>query len=326
MKILRVCLGLATAFALAAVVAPVATAAEPGVRYVAFGDSMTAAPYAGGGGPLGLPTFQQQPKTVPTPNPEICARSNYGWPSIMAAAWGLGDPQTGDWADYACQGATVDFDQFNNLRTQIDQAAFDGMLGPNTKLVTIQISANDIWHSGQGATYAQTMATCLTDIIRGCDFRTDPGYLDATAITAENLAFRMTNGARGDIIGALRAVAPKAQIRFINYEDPLPPAGVPFVCFSFLGIHSPWPQWRNAYAHLLTDNLGNAIEGAAAKLGVGFWSLKPLGIGHDLCSPQTHWTGLADIGQPYYPFHPTVEGHAAQGYFLNGIRLAEGIN
>ncbi|MFI5783263.1 SGNH/GDSL hydrolase family protein [Nocardia sp. NPDC051570] len=325
MKIMRVCLGLTTALALAGAVTPVAAAAGPGVRYVAFGDSMTAAPYAGGGGPLGLPTFQPQPKTVPPPNLQNCARSNYGWPSIMAARWGLGDPQTGDWADYACQAATTESEPINNLRTQIDQAAFDGMLGPNTKLVTIQISANDVWLPGQ-QTYAKTMPTCLTDIIRGCDIRTDPGYIDAAVMTGPNLAARMTHGARGDIIGALRAAAPKAQIRFVDYEDPLPPVGVPFVCFSFFGIHSPWPQFRTAYAHLMTDNLSNAIQGAAAELGVGFWSLKPVGIGHDLCSPQTHWTGLADIGQPYYPFHPTLEAHAVQGNYFNGIRLLEGIN
>ncbi|MFI5776603.1 SGNH/GDSL hydrolase family protein [Nocardia sp. NPDC051570] len=329
MKITRVCLGVATASVLAAtaVAVPAASAAEPGVRYVAFGDSMTVAPFGGGGGVLGLPTFQQQPKTVPPPNPMDCARSNFGWPSIMAADWGLGQPQTGDWADYACQSATTDSEPVNNLRTQIDQSITDGMLGAATRLVTIQISANDIWFPGQVSNYAYTLAMCLTDIIRGCDYRTDPNlYTDADAMTGADLAFRMTRGIRGDMIGSIRSAAPNAEIRLVGYEDPLPPPGVPFVCFSVFGLHIPWPQYRTAYAHLMTDNIEYAIHGAADRIGVGFWSLRPVGIGHDLCSPATHWTGLMDPGEPFFPFHPTLEGHNAQGHFLTGVRLADGIN
>ncbi|GAB0104179.1 SGNH/GDSL hydrolase family protein [Nocardia sp. JMUB6875] len=303
-----------------------AAADGPGVRYVAFGDSMTVAPYGGGGGVLGLPTFQEQPRTVPPPNPLDCARSNFGWPSIMAAEWGLGEPQLGDWADNACQGATTDSEPVDNLRTQIDQSIADGMLGPATELVTIQIGANDIWHPGQVSNYAYTLAMCLTDIIRGCDERTDADhYIDANAIVGSNLAYRLTRGVRGDMIGAIRAAAPDAAIRMVGYEDPLPPPGVPFVCFSVFGLHTPWPQYRTAYAHLMTDNLETAIRDAADQVGVGFWSLRPVGGGHDLCSPATHWTGLMDPGEPFFPFHPTLEGHRAQGTLLNGVRLAEGI-
>ncbi|MEV6557508.1 SGNH/GDSL hydrolase family protein [Nocardia sp. NPDC051756] len=329
MKLLSIGLGIAAAVAVTTVPAamPIASAADTGVRYVAFGDSMTVAPFGGGGGVLGLPTFQAQPKTVPAPDPMVCARSNFGWPSIMSAQWGLGEPQTGDWADYACQSATTDSEPVNNLRTQIDQSVKDGMLGAATKLVTIQIGANDIWHPGQVSNYAYTLAMCLTDIVRGCDYRTDPDhYIDADAIAGPGLAARLTHGSRGDMIGAIRAAAPNAQIRLVGYEDPLPPPGVPFVCFSALGVHVPWPQNRTAYAHLMTDNIESAIRDAAAQLGVGFWSLQPVGGGHDLCSPATHWTGLLDPGEPFFPFHPTLEGHRAQGTFLNGVRLAEGIN
>ncbi len=325
MKLISASLGAALVSVLAALAAP-ATAAEPGVRYVAYGDSMTVAPFGGGGGVLGLPTFQQQPKTDPPPNPMACARSNFGWPSIMAAAWGLGEPQTGDWADYACQSATTDSEPVNNLRTQIDQSVRDGMLGPATRLVTIQISANDVWYPGQVSNYAYTLAMCLTDIVRGCDVRTDPEhYADANAMTGPNLAQRMTRGIRGDMIGSIRAAAPNAEIRFVGYEDPLPPPGMPFVCFSVFGLRIPWPQNRMAYAHLMTDNLDSAIRDAAAEIGVGFWSLRPVGIGHDLCSPATHWTGLLDPGEPFFPFHPTLAAHNAQGNYLNGLRIADGI-
>ncbi|WP_280405323.1 GDSL-type esterase/lipase family protein [Nocardia brasiliensis] len=327
MKVLRISSVVATAIAMATVcLAPAVTAAEPGVRYVAFGDSMTVAPHGGGGGVLGLPTYQQQPKTVPAPNPLACARSNFGWPSIMAAQWGLGAAQTGDWADYACQSATTDTEPVNNLRTQIDQSIHDGMLGPATRLVTIQISANDVWHPGQVSNYAYTLAMCLTDIVRGCDYRTDPDhYIDADAITGPNLAHRLTAGIRGDMIGAIRAAAPHAQIRLVGYEDQNPPPGVPFTCFSVFGLRFQWPQYRTAYAHKLTDNIENAMSAAADQIGIGFWSLRPVGIGRDLCAPATHWTGLADPGEPFFPFHPNLQAHFDQGSYLNGIRLAEGI-
>lgn len=328
MKLLRsgICATTVLALAILPVATPVASAAEPGVRYVAFGDSMTVAPHGGGGGVLGLPTYQEQPKTNPPPNPLVCARSNFAWPSILAAQWGLGANQVGDWADYACQSATTDSEPVNNLRTQIDQSITDGMLGTNTKLVTIQIGQNDIWHPGQVSNYAYTLAMCLTDIVRGCDYRTDPDhYIDADAITGGNFAFRLTRGIRGDMIGAIRSAAPNAEIRLIGIADPMPPVGVPFVCFGVFGLKFLWPQARTAYAHKMTDNLEFAQRDAAAMVGVGFWSLRPVGAGHDLCSPTTHWTGLADPGQPFFPFHPTLQGHAAQGTFLNGVRIAEGI-
>ncbi|WP_433654935.1 SGNH/GDSL hydrolase family protein [Nocardia sp. CA-128927] len=329
MNFSRIRLTAVAALAVTGIVAaplPSASADGSGVRYVALGDSQSIAVYGGGGGPFGLPEFQQQPKTVPPPNPAVCARTNYDWPSILAGAWGLGAPQTGDWADYACQSATTDIEPVNNLRTQIDQSIVDGMLGPATKLVTIQIGGNDYWYAGQQSSYVYTMAICMIDIVRGCDDRTDPNlYIDANAITGANLAHRLTAGLRGDLIGSIRAAAPNAAIKLVSYPDPLPPVGVPFICTHVVGVPIPWPQSRSAYAHKLSDAVESAQHDAADQLGLGFWSLRPPASGHDVCAADSYWTGVADPGQPFAPFHQTLQGHAVEGTYLNGLRIADGI-
>ncbi|MFI6166387.1 SGNH/GDSL hydrolase family protein [Nocardia sp. NPDC051052] len=331
MNFSRIRLGVVAALAASGIVAvsapmPTAAADGPGVRYISFGDSQTAAVYAGGGGPLGLPELQQQPKTVPPPNPVACGRTNYGWPSTLAGEWGLGAPQLGDWADYACQSATTDIEPVNNLRTQVDQSIKDGMLGPATKLVTIQIGGNDTWYPGQQSSFVYTLVLCMVDILRGCDDRVDPNlYLDANAVTGASLAQRLTAGLRGDIIGAIRAAAPNVAIKLVGYPDPLPPVGVPFVCTHVVGIPVPWPQARSAYAHKLSDAVESAQRDAAEQLGLGFWSLRPPTAGHDACAADSYWTGVADPGQSFFPFHQTLQGHAVEGTYLNGARIAEGI-
>ncbi|MBF6331096.1 hypothetical protein [Nocardia transvalensis] len=290
----------------------------------------------------GFPPTDPQLRAITDVNDtDMCGRTPFGWPQRLADAWELGDPRNapylnippesggqstyvpGDWAYYACSAADMADPTPNNIGTQVDQAIADGALGSATTLVTIQAGANDHW--GPGINYLDTIPICLADIVRGCDSRVDPNYVDVTQVSAGNLVAKLTNGPNGDVLRRLRAAAPNATIALVGSMNPLPPPTANHVCTSFLGVRFHWPQSDFAYAQQLQAALERAYRGAADRLHIAFWSLAELGEGHDVCAPVTYWTGVLDPGQSWYPLLPNMLGHLVEADYINRLRTAAGI-
>lgn len=278
------------------VAASAAGAQAAGARYVSLGDSYTAGP-----------------RYDPV-NP--CVSLPYAWPRQVADRWGLG----GDWADGACSGVVLDGPERDLAGTRLDDLHRRGALGPRTELVTLQFGGNERY-GGSYRTAAWSVGVCLADLIGGCDVPRDPGAVRLEAITADDLVWRLTRGGSSDMIGRIRALAPNARIALVGYPTVLPRDMA--VCVPVTGSASLGYQPRAAYAHGVLDRIEAAQSGAAARLGLGFVSLRAATEGHDVCRPlgQRWITRIGDLHEEFLPFHPTRAGYSVHADVVTAYRL-----
>ncbi|HEU5473421.1 MAG TPA: SGNH/GDSL hydrolase family protein [Actinophytocola sp.] len=241
----RLFASLATAIAALALV-PTPAAAQVPLRYVALGDSYSAASGV-------LP---------PDPTaPLLCLRSNRNYPHVLAARTGA------DLVDVSCGAAeTRHFTtaQYPGVRPQLDA------VGADTDLVTMTIGGND---SGVfiGAILACGSAGILT-LGFGSPCRDLYGSRFTDTIRTTTYPALVT------ALRATRAKAPQARVAILGYPWILPPTGG---CFTRMPIAT----GDVPYLRSLQATLNDAVQRAAAVTGATYVDMAAVSEGHDACRP-----------------------------------------
>jgi lysophospholipase L1-like esterase len=261
----------AAAAALAAVVTVHAPtqAAKGALRYVALGDSYSAASGV-------LP---------PDPSSPFCARSTANYPHVIAARTGA------RLTDVTCGGAeTKDFaqSQYPGVPPQLDA------LGRRTQLVTMTIGGNDnntfvgaIVKCGAAGLSTLGQGSPCQDMY-GNQFREDIRHLTYPAL-----------------VKALRAVhrrAPHARVAILGYPWILPRTEG---CFDKM----PVAEGDVPYLRGVQATLNDAVRRAAAASGSRYVSFSRVSEGHDACQAQgVRWIEPVLQGDNAVVVHPNALG------------------
>lgn len=263
--------------------APASAAGEP-LRYVALGDSYSAASGV-------LP---------PDPAaPPQCLRSTANYPHVLAAATGA------QLTDVTCGAAeTRDFfePQYDGVAPQLDA------VGEDTRLVTMTIGGNDsgvfidsiircgtagLSTAGQGSPCKDRYGSSFEDTIRSTTF---PSLVDA--------------------LRAVRAAAPDAEVAILGYPWIMPTRGG---CFDRM----PVAEGDVPYLRRIQATLNDAVRRAAAVTGATYVDMNRVSDGHDACQPLgMRWVEPVLQGTNAVVVHPNALGEqqmAAQAMRVLGL-------
>jgi lysophospholipase L1-like esterase len=265
--------------------APAVAATTNPLRYVALGDSYSAASGV-------LP---------PDPGaPPECLRSSRNYPHVIAGAIAA------KLTDVTCGAAeTKHFftPQYQNVPPQLDA------VGSRTQLVTMTIGGND------NGVFIDAIIDCgsagLSTLGKGspCKDRYGSSFTD-TIRTKTYPA----------LVKALRAVknkAPRARVAILGYPWIMPPQTG---CYPRM----PVAIGDVPYVHHIQWVLNDAIRRAAAATGTTYVNLNTVSTGHDACQPiGVRWVEPALGGTNPVIVHPNALGErrmAAQAMAVLGLR------
>jgi lysophospholipase L1-like esterase len=248
------------------------TAAPAPLRYVALGDSYSAASGV-------LP-----PDPTAAPN---CLRSTRNYPHVIAGKIGA------QLTDVTCGGAeTKDYftAQYQGVPRQLDAVK------SNTQLVTMTIGGND------SGVFINSIVECgiagATTAGQGSPCKDKYGASFANTIR---------NTTYPSLVKALKAVhakAPKAKVAIITYPWILPKT---VGCYPQMPVaKGDVPYLRNEQAVL-----NDAVRRAAAATGTTFVNLNGVSEGHDACQPiGTRWIEPVVAGTNPVIVHPNALGES----------------
>lgn len=254
-------------------------------RYVALGDSYTAAPY------------------VPaTDLADGCLRSDSNYPSILARRLAVGTL-----VDVSCSGATTaDLTEpqrvyeDNTVHPQLDAVT------PETDLVTIGLGGND------EALFYTLVGTCTS--VSG-DLTGSP-CTDRLAQEGVDLD-RSIAQVRENLVTALGTVqerAPDATVVLVGYPHIVPLRGR---CEQL-----PLAEGDLDLARELTAGLDRAMAAAAEEAGVLYAATRPATRGHDICAEEPWVNGSFRDRTRGLEYHPFAEGQQAVADVVSQV-LAE---
>lgn len=261
-------LGAVVAFALAAQ-APQA-AASP-LRYVALGDSYSAASGV-------LPFDLSAPQ---------CLRSTRNYPQVIAGATGA------QLKDVTCGAAETShfFEaQYPGVAPQLDAVTQD------TQLVTMTIGGND------SGVFINTILACgtagLSTLGQGspCKDRYGSSFEDTIETTTYPSLVRS--------LDAVRVKAPAARVAILGYPWIMPATGG---CFDKM----PVAQGDVPYVRGIQATLNDAVRRAAAATGTTYVDLNTVSNGHDACQPLgVRWVEPVLQGTNPVIVHPNALGES----------------
>jgi lysophospholipase L1-like esterase len=274
---------LAAVLALAFVV-PVGRAVASPLRYVALGDSYSA---ASGVLPLDLLA------------PPQCLRSTRNYPHVIAAATGA------QLRDVTCGAAeTGDFfeSQYPGVAPQLDA------LSPETQLVTMTIGGND------SNVFIETILACgaagLSTLGQGSPCK------DRYGSSFEETIKTSTYPALVRALGAVEERAPQARVAILGYPWIMPATGG---CFDKM----PVAQGDVPYVRGIQATLNDAVQRAAAATGATYVDFSTVSNGHDACQPiGVRWIEPVLQGTNPVIVHPNALGEsemAAQTMLVLGL-------
>lgn len=250
--------------------------------YVAFGDSFAANPQI----PLQLTGLL---------NSE-CVRSNEGYPERVGR-----ESFGGDYANYACNNATLAGVAGRGIITMVNQALVNGDIGPGTELVTLGVGGADDWNPHWGG---------LPDF---------GAVMGADNVTEDAWVSRMT-----PVMDAIRSAAPNARVLFIGYPEIGNGRGEVCVVNLSSGING------SSAAHLplavpvrIEELLGTINTHAATTEHLGYEYVDTDVAGTGTCAhPSTQWVrSIIDIPGAgdglRMPIHPTALGERAVADLIN---------
>jgi lysophospholipase L1-like esterase len=257
---------------LLALAAPIAQAAASGLRYVALGDSYSAA-----SGVLPLDLFA----------PPECLRSVRNYPHVIAADT---DAQL---KDVTCGAAeTSDFfeSQYPGVPPQLEA------LGQETQLVTMTIGGND------SGVFIDTIIACgsagLSTLGQGSPCK------DRYGSSFEETIDTVTYPSLVNALNAVRAKAPTAQVAILGYPWIMPASGG---CFTKMPI----AQGDVPYVRGIQATLNDAISRAAAATGSTYVDFSTTSNGHDACKPLgVRWIEPVLQGTNPVIVHPNALGES----------------
>jgi GDSL-like Lipase/Acylhydrolase family len=275
------------AFVIAAVLALAlaAPATASPLRYVALGDSYSAA-----SGVLPPDLFA----------PPECVRSVRNYPHVIASATGS------QLEDVTCGAAETSHffeSQYPGVPPQLDAVKQD------TQLVTMTIGGND------SGVFIETIAACgtagLSTLGQGspCKDRYGSSFEDTINTTTYPSLVKSLN--------AVRAKAPAARVAILGYPWIMPASGG---CFDKM----PVAEGDVPYVRGIQATLNDAIGRAAAATGSTYVDLNTVSDGHDACQPiGVRWVEPALQGTNPVIVHPNALGEsemAAQTMTALGLR------
>lgn len=251
----------------------VAQAAAAPLRYVALGDSYSAASGV-------LP-----PDLLAPPQ---CLRSIRNYPHVIAGATGA------QLTDVTCGAAeTADFfePQYPGVPPQLDALKSD------TELVTMTIGGND------SGVFIDAILSCgtagLLTLGQGspCKDRYGSSFEDTIRTT--------TYPALVNALTAVRAQAPAARVAILGYPWIMPASGG---CFTRM----PVAKGDVPYLRGIQATLNDAVARAAAATGATYVDLNQASEGHDACKPiGVRWVEPVLQGTNPVIVHPNALGEAA---------------
>ena len=264
-----VLLAAAAAVATVVTVNPPTQAAKGPLRYVALGDSYSAASGV-------LP---------PDPTSPLCARSTANYPHVIAGRIGA------RLTDVTCGGAeTKDFaqSQYPGVAPQLDA------LGRRTQLVTMTIGGND------NNPFIGAIAECglagLSTLGQGspCHDRYGSSFRDDI--------LQKTYPALVKALKAVHRRAPHARVAILGYPWILPRT---VGCFDKM----PVATGDVPYLRRIQGTLDNAVRRAAAATGSTYVDLSSVSEGHDACQPVgVRWIEPVLQGTNPVVVHPNALG------------------
>jgi lysophospholipase L1-like esterase len=249
-----------------------AQAASSPLRYVALGDSYSAASGV-------LP---------PDPSaPPQCLRSTLNYPHLIAGTTGA------QLTDVTCGAAeTSDFfeSQSSGVPPQLEA------LNKDTQLVTMTIGGND------SGVFINTVIDCgtagLSTLGQGspCKDRYGSSFEDTINTT--------TYPSLVKALKAVRARAPRAKVAILGYPWIMPETGG---CFDRMPI----AQGDVPYVRGIQATLNNAVRRAAAATGATYVNLDRVSNGHDACQPiGVRWVEPVLQGTNPVIVHPNALGES----------------
>jgi lysophospholipase L1-like esterase len=252
---------------------------QPGTgRYVALGDSFTAAPLAGG---LGRPAG--------------CLRSVKDYPSLVATALG----RSVSLVNASCYGAsTGDLSHAQHTVGQTNPAQLSALSAAD-RLVTVQIGGDDIGFGKIASTCGALSLTSPTG--NPCQRHYTQGGTDQLARAVTRAAPQVAAA-----LAAIRARAPHARVLVVGYPDLLPVRG-----------NGCWPEVTIArgdlpYLRGVETKLNTVLAAAAHRAGDTFVDSYTPSIGHDACQHRgTKWVEGLIPTSAAVPMHPNVLGEQA---------------
>jgi lysophospholipase L1-like esterase len=242
----------------------------PQERYVALGDSYTAAPLR------------------PIPNrPQACMRSKRNYPRLVVAQL-----ENTKLVDVSCSGAstislmsTQGFDRNDVVRPpQLDA------LTRGTDLVTVSIGANDF------RLFNSMIYECL-DVAKQnpdgapCREFNNRGKRDRLERTIEKIQPRVT-----EVIQEIKRRSPEARVLLIGYPKLLPEKGT-------CPYRMPLAKQDYAYARHINERLAYGIRDAGVSAGAEYIDLYAASDGHDICSDDP-WIAGVHGAQRAMQLHP----------------------
>jgi hypothetical protein len=253
-----------------ALLSQAAQAAVSPLRYVALGDSYSAASGV-------LPPD-------PTAPPE-CLRSILNYPHVIAGSTGA------QLTDVTCGAAeTKDFfePQYLGVAPQLDAVKKD------TQLVTMTIGGND------SNVFIETIVACGSLGVLGLG-QGSP-CKDQYGSSFEDTIRNTTYPSLVRALQAVRAKAPRARVAILGYPWIMPPSGGCFDKMPIAGGDVP-------YVRGIQATLNDAVRRAAAATGSTYVNLNAVSEGHDACQPiGTRWIEPVLQGTNAVIVHPNALG------------------
>jgi len=239
------------------------------LRYVALGDSYTAAPL--------FPLKEAI---------NGCLRSDGNYPTLVAEAEDLAV------VDVSCSGAsTVNMLNPQEFGDRSRPPQLDA-LKPDTQLVTLGIGANDFRY------FSAMMFDCLA--VAESDPQGDPcRALNDQPRQERRLARQLTEIRTnvGKVVTAIGERSPQARIMLVGYPQLLPATGQ---CRNKLPLAvGDWDFVRD-----LNLRLAESVQGAAADSGAEFVDLVKASQGHDICSAEPWVAGVRGDPSRAMGLHP----------------------
>jgi lysophospholipase L1-like esterase len=267
-----------------ALAAPLVQAAASPLRYVALGDSYSAA-----SGVLPLDLFA----------PPECLRSVRNYPHVIAADTGA------QLKDVTCGAAeTNDFfeSQYSGVPPQLDA------LGQDTQLVTMTIGGND------SGVFIDTIIACgsagLSTLGQGSPCK------DRYGSSFEDTINTVTYPSLVNALNAVHAEAPTASVAILGYPWIMPASGG---CFTKMPI----AEGDVPYVRGIQATLNDAVGRAAAATGSTYVDFSAVSNGHDACKPLgVRWIEPVLQGTNPVIVHPNALGEsemAAQAMAVLGL-------
>jgi len=257
-------------------------------HYVALGDSYTA-------GPL-IPLQRIDPVG--------CERSTSNYPSRLAAALGIRD-----FTDVSCSGAkTENMTAAQSLPLLGTNPPQFNALRPDTDLVTLTISGNDIGFTEIAYTCGRVGAT---------DPFGNPCEREATAGGGDLYAQRIDAAAPkvAEVLEGIHQRSPHATVLLVGYLRILPPTEG---CYPLFPIARGDVRYLAGFEQKLTDMLASQ----AFRHDAFFVDSYARSLGHDACQlPGVKWVEGPVPTSPAAPVHPNALGmQAVAGFARDTLR------